>query len=194
MNTLKAEARGEITVKASKFLGYGYPLGSAADADGHLAAIKKEHPKARHWCYSYRLGAQDYRLSDDGEPSGTAGLPIYQQLLSFDLSNVLLIVVRYFGGTLLGAGGLIKAYKDCSRLTLERAELTPLVLQRQFMASCGYGQMNSLFNYCQRAGATILEQQLEFNCRCRVQVPVDEFPALKALLEGHGVQVAELED
>ena len=135
MNRIKAPHSAEISIKNSKFIAYLFPIADVAEAETRLAQVKREHPKARHWCYAYRLGAEEYRCNDDGEPSGTAGLPIYQQLLSFDVSNSLAVVVRYFGGILLGTGGLIKAYKESTRAALQTAELEVLIPQIIFRAT-----------------------------------------------------------
>lgn len=151
MNRIKAPHSAEISIKNSKFIAYLFPIADVAEAETRLAQVKREHPKARHWCYAYRLGAEEYRCNDDGEPSGTAGLPIYQQLLSFDVSDSLAVVVRYFGGILLGTGGLIKAYKESTRAALQTAELEVLIPQIIFRATADYAQMSTLYNYCQRA-------------------------------------------
>lgn len=189
MNRIKTPHSAEISVKNSKFIACLFPMTDAAEAENLLAQVKREHPKARHWCYAYRLGAEEYRCNDDGEPSGTAGLPIYQQLLSFDVSDSLAVVVRYFGGTLLGTSGLIKAYKESTRAALQTAELEALIPQIIFRATAGYAQMNTLFNYCQRAGARILKQEMDWQCRLRVAVAQDEFTQLQSLLVQHQIQV-----
>ena len=189
MNRIKTPCSAEISVKNSKFIAYLFPIASAAEAEALLAQVRREHPKARHWCYAYRLGESEYRSSDDGEPSGTAGLPIYQQLLSFEVSDSLAVVVRYFGGTLLGVGGLIRAYKESTRAALQTAELEALIPQTVFRAVADYGQMSTLFNYCQRAGAQILEQEVDWQCRLRVAVDQERFAELRGLLEAHQIQM-----
>ena len=177
MNRIKAPHSAEISIKNSKFIAYLFPIADVAEAEIRLAQVKREHPKARHWCYAYRLGAEEYRCNDDGEPSGTAGLPIYQQLLSFDVSDSLAVVVRYFGGILLGTGGLIKAYKESTRAALQTAELEVLIPQI------------TLYNYCQRAGAQILEQEVDWQCRLRASVAQEHFTQLQSLLAQHQIQV-----
>lgn len=109
--------------KGSRFIGFAYPVQSVQEAEERLTALRSLHPKATHHCYAYRLSpeSQQYRANDDGEPSGTAGLPILNQIQSFDVYNVLVVVVRYYGGIKLGVSGLIKAYKESAKLTLSSA-------------------------------------------------------------------------
>ena len=114
-----------VKEKGSKFIGFAYPILSENDYKEKLNKIKELHPKATHHCYAFRLGlnGENYRINDDGEPSGSAGLPIYNQLLAHDVTNILLIIVRYFGGTKLGVGGLVKTYKESAKSTLEEAKI-----------------------------------------------------------------------
>ena len=189
MNRIKAPHSAEISIKNSKFIAYLFPLADVAEAETRLAQVNREQPKARHGCDAYRLGAEEYRCNDDGEPSGTAGLPIYQQLLSFDVSDSLAVVVRYFGGILLGTGGLIKAYKESTRAALQTAELEALIPQIIFRATADYAQMSTLYNYCQRAGAQILEQEVDWQCRLRASVAQEHFTQLQSLLVQHQIQV-----
>jgi uncharacterized YigZ family protein len=120
--TLAQESYGEYKEKGSKFIGFAYPLENESDPENRIAEIKKIHHKARHWCYAYTWQGT-FRSNDDGEPSGTAGKPIENQLKSYDLENTLIIVVRYFGGTKLGTSGLINAYKTASKEALDNAEI-----------------------------------------------------------------------
>src|SRR3954469_10654876 len=119
--TIERPATAEFKERGSKFIAYAYPLETLPDFKKYMAALKKEHPKAVHHCFAYRIGldGNNFRVSDDGEPSGTAGKPILGQIDSMDLTNVLVVVVRYFGGTLLGVPGLINAYKTATAQALE---------------------------------------------------------------------------
>src|SRR6478735_3683732 len=119
--TIEKSASAEFKDRGSKFIAYTYPVQSVEDFKKCMEAIKKEHPKATHHCFAYRIGLDNntYRVSDDGEPSGTAGKPILGQIDSKKLTNILVIVVRYFGGTLLGVPGLINAYKSVTAMTLQ---------------------------------------------------------------------------
>ena len=124
-NTIKSPVENILLKeKGSKFIGFVFPLDDEKDLKKNLEKIREEHPKATHHCYAFRLGikGENYRANDDGEPSGSAGLPIYNQLLAHDITNVLLIEVRYYGGTKLGVSGLVKAYKESAKVTLEEAE------------------------------------------------------------------------
>ena len=129
--TIEQPAMAEFKDRGSKFLAYGFPIQNADDFKKHLQQLKKEHPKAAHHCFAYRIGidANTFRVSDDGEPSGSAGKPILGQIDSKEFTNTLVVVVRYFGGTLLGVPGLINAYKTATALALQ---LTPIV-QKQVM-------------------------------------------------------------
>ena len=125
-NTIEKPSIAEFKDRGSRFIAYAFPVSDVSDFKEKLAKIKKEHSKATHHCFAYRIGPDRsvYRVSDDGEPSGTAGKPILGQIDSKQLTDVLIIVVRYFGGTLLGAGGLINAYKNAAALALQ---VTPMV-------------------------------------------------------------------
>src|SRR3982751_2639344 len=127
-NTITQSSTAEFKDRGSKFIAYAFPVGTADDFKKQLQLLKKEHPKAAHHCFAYRIGSDgnNFRISDDGEPSGTAGRPILGQIDSKGLTNVLVIVVRYFGGTLLGVPGLIKAYKTATAIALQQT----LVVQR----------------------------------------------------------------
>ena len=112
--------------KNSKFFGYAFPIQNEDDVKSHLETIKKQHHSARHWCYAYQIGNRtifSYRANDDGEPNNSAGMPIYGQIQSFDVTNILIVVVRYFGGVKLGVGGLINAYKTSAQLALESSKI-----------------------------------------------------------------------
>lgn len=120
--TIEKQAEGLFKDKGSKFFAYAFPVQTEEEIKQHIINLKKQHPGARHWCYGFRLGAEKkvFRANDDGEPSGTAGKPILNQIISADLTDVLVVVVRYFGGTLLGTGGLIQAYKSAASEALQQ--------------------------------------------------------------------------
>ena len=123
--TIQKLTIGEFKNLNSKFIAYLYPFRAKAQLDDILLVLRKEHPKARHFCYAYRIGyeREEFRANDDGEPSGTAGKPILNQLYSFEIKNALIVVVRYFGGTKLGVPGLIEAYKEAAKSSLLMAEI-----------------------------------------------------------------------
>jgi uncharacterized YigZ family protein len=158
--TLAAPSTGEFKDRGSKFIAYAYPAQSEEEALEKLAALRKEHPKARHHCFAWRFGVDGlrFRANDDGEPSGTAGRPILGQIDSQGLSNVVVIVVRYFGGTLLGASGLIQAYRESARAALENAQKEERVLEAVFRIRFDYARMSDLLNIVKKGGYSILRQ------------------------------------
>lgn len=168
--TLLKPSEGLYKDKGSKFLSYAYPIASEDEAKQHLERLRKEHHSARHHCWAYKFGVngERYRCSDDGEPSNSAGRPILGQLDAFNVTNVAVIVVRYFGGTLLGVGGLMQAYKESTKNALEQAEIVEKVVQSQFTVFCTYGQNSAVMNLLKRYQGEIVSQKFaetcEFNC------------------------------
>lgn len=158
--------------KSSKFLGYAFPISSEDEAKQYLEIVKKEHFSARHWCYAWQLGKdkKQYRANDDGEPNGTAGLPIYGQILSFDFTNVLVIVVRYFGGIKLGVGGLINAYKTTAQLTLQEAIVEERTINQIFEIKFDYKNMNKVMRIIKERNLSVISQKMELNCYILVEV------------------------
>ncbi len=152
--------------KGSKFIGFAYPVNSESEVKNQLHLLREIHPKATHHCYAYRLGinGENYRANDDGEPSGSAGLPIYNQLLAHDISNVLLIVVRYYGGTKLGVGGLVKAYKESAKLTLADAEIITKEVESEIEIRFKFSQQNIIFTILNKYDAKILSFDAQENC------------------------------
>jgi uncharacterized YigZ family protein len=150
--TIAKPSEGLYKEKGSKFIAYAHKVYSDEEVKDILNKIKKDHPQARHVCYAYRLGidGENYRYNDDGEPSGTAGKPIYGQLLSFNVTNVLIAVVRYFGGTKLGVGGLITAYKEAAKNALESAEIIEETAKRKLTFTFHYGKMSDVMNFLKR--------------------------------------------
>jgi uncharacterized YigZ family protein len=161
--TIKSPAEGLYKEKASKFLAYAFPVQTEEQVKEHLAEMKKLHPKANHVCYAFRLGAMGahYRASDAGEPSGTAGAPILGQLRSHNLTDILLVVVRYFGGTKLGVSGLIQAYKESAAEALKNAEIVKDFEKCRVTISIAYQYLNSLMNFVKTNNVSILEQDSE---------------------------------
>lgn len=191
-----AEPSGETLYKEkhSKFFGYAFPVLSEADVKAALEELRKLHPSAGHHCYAWQLGAQrkSHRANDDGEPSGTAGLPIYGQIQSFGLTNVLVVVVRYFGGVKLGAGGLISAYKTSAQMTLEAANLIERTLQTHFVISCTYEQLNKAMRIIRERQVEIVSQKLEMQCELEVAVRMKNATETRAAFEAvFGLQVRE---
>ncbi|QQQ30356.1 IMPACT family protein [Chryseobacterium indoltheticum] len=144
--------------KGSKFIGFAFPVNNETELKSALDKIRTEHPKATHHCYAFRMGlnGENYRANDDGEPSGSAGLPIYNQLLAHEITNVLVISVRYYGGTKLGVSGLVKAYKESAKITLEEANITTKELEIEIEIQFQFNQQNIIFTLLSKFDAKIL--------------------------------------
>ncbi|MCB0630807.1 MAG: YigZ family protein [Saprospiraceae bacterium] len=175
-HTISSPSTGEFRDRGSKFLSYAFSVYDETTIDGHLEEIKKMHPKARHHCYAWRLGldGNQFRANDDGEPSGTAGRPILGQIDSFELTNVLVIVVRYFGGTKLGTSGLIHAYKVSTAAALEQAEIEERQLERVYAFTFGYELMSDVMNAVKQYGAEIIQQEFTDKGHIRIAIRQSE--------------------
>ena len=163
--TTIAKATEEILFKEkrSKFFGYAFPIQSEEEVKPIIEQLRKLHPHAVHYCYAYQIGTEkiSYRANDDGEPSNTAGAPIYGQIQSFGLTNVLLVVVRIFGGIKLGVGGLISAYKTTAQLVLEEAEIIEKTIDISFLISFDYKNMNKVMRVIKEKKLDIVSQTME---------------------------------
>ncbi|HEU4790992.1 MAG TPA: YigZ family protein [Flavobacterium sp.] len=151
--------------KSSKFFGYAYPIESEEEVKPIIEILKKQHPHAVHYCYAYQIGTEtiQYRANDDGEPSNTAGTPIYGQIQSFGLTNVLVVVVRIYGGIKLGVGGLISAYKTSAQITLESCEIIEKTIDVPFQISFDYKNMNKVMRVIKEKKLDITSQEMEIN-------------------------------
>lgn len=158
--------------KNSKFFGYAYPITSEDDVKLHINNLKKEHHAARHWCYAYQIGTEkiSYRANDDGEPNNSAGMPIYGQIQSFDVTNILIVVVRYFGGIKLGVGGLINAYKTTAQLTLEASKILEKTINVDYLITFDYKNMNTVMRIIKEKKLNITNQKLELDCQITISV------------------------
>ena len=158
--------------KGSKFIGFAIPVRNEAEIKDALQQIKEIHPKATHHCYAFRLGinGENYRANDDGEPSGSAGLPIYNQLLAHNLTNTLVIVVRYYGGTKLGVSGLVRAYKESARTALAEAEIITEELQSGIEISFDFSQQNVIFTLLNKFNAKIQDFITEEKCTIKAVI------------------------
>lgn len=171
--TIEKPSVAEFKDRGSKFIAYAYPVKDAIEFKEKLAALKKEHPKAVHHCFAYRLGLDGttYRVSDDGEPSGTAGRPILGQIDSKQITNVLIIVVRYFGGTLLGVPGLINAYKTVAALALQETILVQKPVMVNYRLQFDYTQMNDVMKIVKQCDCVIQQQKTQLFCLLEMGVP-----------------------
>ncbi|MBX2845504.1 MAG: IMPACT family protein [Saprospiraceae bacterium] len=160
-NTIAAPSTDRYTVKASKFYGYAFPVDSEAAIKEALVEVNELHPKARHHCYAWRLGLDKnlYRVNDAGEPSGSAGRPILNQIDSAQLTNILVVVVRYFGGTKLGIPGLIKAYKLTTNLSLDAAEIVTKIIQSSIELKLPYDKVNVFHQQANKLPITLLSER-----------------------------------
>lgn len=190
---------GEETLfkeKGSKFYGYAFPVKDEETIKDTLEEIKARHHSARHWCYAWQLGTEKtrYRANDDGEPSNSAGMPIYGQIQSFELTNVLVIVVRYFGGTKLGVGGLIQAYKTSAQLALEASEIIEKTIDTHFLIEFEYKDMSHVMRVIKEKNLNLLHQEMGMSCRLEISVRKSEanlvIPAFEPYYE---VKVTPLE-
>lgn len=158
--------------KNSKFFGYAFPLKTEEAVKQHIEDLKKQHHQARHWCYAYQIGTETiaYRANDDGEPNNSAGMPIYGQIQSFDVTNVLIVVVRYFGGVKLGVGGLINAYKTGAQMALEASKIVTRTINIEYLISFDYKNMNKVMRVIKEKNLKVINQKLELDCQITISV------------------------
>jgi uncharacterized YigZ family protein len=177
-----AKSTGETLykVKGSKFFGYAFPVLNEEAVKECLLLVKKQHHSARHICYAYQLGEEviRFRANDDGEPSNTAGMPIYGQIQSFAITNVLVVSVRYFGGVKLGVGGLIAAYRTSAQLSLQNATIIEKTINVFFRLTFNYDLMNAVQRIIKEKGLDIIKQKLELNCEYIISVRKKESDAI----------------
>ena len=171
--TITKPAQGELFKdKNSKFYGYAFPVTNVEQVKTYLQTLKKEHYSARHFCYAYQFGTEiiQYRANDDGEPNNSAGMPIYGQIQSFEVTNILIVVVRYFGGVKLGVGGLINAYRTGAQLALKSAEIIEKTINKTFQLQFEYKNMSKVMRILKENDVEIINQILEINCLLEISV------------------------
>ncbi|MFD2823904.1 IMPACT family protein [Lacinutrix iliipiscaria] len=160
--------------KNSKFFGYAFPVLNEDEVKSHIEDLKKQHHTARHWCYAYQLGTEanklSYRANDDGEPNNSAGMPIYGQIQSFELTNILVVVVRYFGGVKLGVGGLINAYRTGAQMALEASKIVEKTINIEYCLSFAYKNMNKVMRIIKEKNLNVTHQVLELDCKIYISV------------------------
>lgn len=158
--------------KNSKFFGYAFPVSNEEEIKEHLDRLRKEHFSARHWCYAYQIGTEkiQYRANDDGEPNNSAGMPIYGQIQSFEVTNVMVVVVRYFGGVKLGVGGLISAYKTAAQMALENSEIVEQTINKFFTISFEYVHLNKVMRIIKEKNLQIVSQKMEMDCEIQISI------------------------
>jgi uncharacterized YigZ family protein len=195
--TIEKPSLAEFKDKGSKFLAHAFPVQTVDDFKKRLKELKEEHPKAAHHCFAYRLGidGNNFRSGDDGEPSGSAGKPILGQIDSRGVVNIAVIVVRYFGGTLLGVPGLINAYKTSTSLALQ---LTPVIQKPvlvEYELQFDYTLMNEVMIQVKRFGCTVIKNEMQLFCRIVIGIPNENLSlCLERLTDYHGIAVKKLND
>ena len=183
--TITTVSEGLYRDRGSKFVAYAYPLRDEAEVKEKLAAVRAEHPKARHHCWAYRLTPDRsvFRINDDGEPSGTAGRPILNTLLSADVTNVLVVVVRYFGGTLLGVPGLINAYKSAAQDALSVATIVELTVNDVYRVTVAYEQLNEVMRIVKAEDLNIIKQDFDNQCTVELEIRQNQVGPVVGRLE-----------
>ncbi|WP_375235855.1 IMPACT family protein [Winogradskyella sp.] len=158
--------------KNSKFYGYAFPVRNEDDVKLKIEKLKKQHHAARHWCYAYQLGVEKtkYRANDDGEPNNSAGMPIYGQIQSFNITNTLIVVVRYFGGVKLGVGGLINAYRTAAHMALENSQILEKTIDISFLLQFDYKNMSRIMRIIKDNDANIDSQKLQIDCLLQISI------------------------
>jgi uncharacterized YigZ family protein len=171
--TIDRSASAEFKDRGSKFIAYAFPITDVADFKKQFQGLKNEHPKAVHHCFAYRIGTDgnNFRSNDDGEPSGSAGKPILGQIDSKQLTNLGVVVVRYFGGTLLGVQGLINAYKTVAALALQTTPVIQKAIEIRYRLQFDYTKMNEVMVIAKKYNCTVLDQQMELFCRMDIGIP-----------------------
>jgi uncharacterized YigZ family protein len=179
----------------SKFYGYVFPLEDIEAVKLLVQDAKRKHPTANHACYAWRIGVEEvkYRANDDGEPNNSAGMPIYGQILAFNVTNILVVVVRIFGGTKLGVGGLMGAYKATAQLALSHCEMVEKTVQAKLKVSCAYDELDKVLRIVRQNEVTVLSQTMELICCLLLSVRKTEAKKVIFLLEQmNGIEVIEL--
>ncbi len=193
--TIASPTTAEFRDRGSKFLAYAYPLQQVDEVKTLIQSLKVEHPKAVHHCYAYRMGTDGtvYRANDDGEPSGSAGRPILGQIDSAELTNVLVVVVRYFGGTLLGVPGLINAYKTVSADALKDVIRLEKNIEYNLKLNFDYTIMNEVMTVLKQHDANIIKQEMTLFCDYEVGIPlVHKDVAIQKLENIYGLKVENI--
>lgn len=180
--------------KKSKFFGYAFPITSEEEVKPIIENLKKKHHTAGHVCYAWQLGIENtnYRANDDGEPNNSGGMPIYGQIQSFEVTNVLIAVARIFGGTKLGVGGLISAYKTGAQMALETADIIEKIVQQQFELSFEYADMDKIMRIIKQEQLEIVSQKMELDCTLVFSVRQNDAKKIKSIFKKiHTIKIKE---
>ena len=194
-HTVEKESVAEYKDRGSRFIAYAFPIGSADDFKKRLKELKEEHPKAAHHCFAYRIGTDgnNFRSSDDGEPSGSAGRPILGQIDSKELTNTAIIVVRYFGGTLLGVPGLINAYKTSASFALQLNIIIKKPVMINYRQQFDYTILNDVMRIIKKNECVVLKQELQLFCMMEIGIPKKNFETCLSQLKNlKGLEVSAI--
>lgn len=195
--TINKIAEGYITERKSKFISYVFPIETEEEVKNILDEYKKKYYNARHICWAYMLGVEreDFRANDDGEPSGTAGRPILGQINSFELTNVLILVVRYFGGTLLGTGGLIKAYKEAASEAIKNADIIEKTVDDTYLLQFDYSLLNEVMRVLNQFEESKWEQNFTETCQMTITIRQSKSQQMAQSLSSiYGVIISKLQE
>lgn len=192
-STISQPSTAEFKDRGSKFIAYAFPIESIDDFKKQLQALKKEHLKATHHCFAYRIGTDGnlFRQTDDGEPSGSAGKPILGQIDSKQITNVLVVVVRYYGGTLLGVPGLINAYKTAASLALQVTPVVRKPIEKKYSIEFDYTRVNEVMTILKQFSCSIISQKMQLFCRITTGIPIGR--SAEALYRLHELQQVKVE-
>lgn len=171
--------------KKSKFYGYAFPIQTEEEVKPIIEELKRKHHTANHVCYAWQLGVEtlSYRANDDGEPNNSAGMPIYGQIQSFEVTNILIAVTRIFGGVKLGVGGLISAYRTGAQMALETSKIVERIITQQFQLSFSYAEMDKVMRIIKQKQLEIVSQKLEMDCQLEISVRKNEAEAIATIFE-----------
>ena len=183
--TIAAPSEGLFKDKGSKFISYAFPVCSEEEIREIIQILKKDHHSARHHCYAWRLGHEKlhFRANDDGEPSNSAGKPILGQIQNSELTNILIVVVRYFGGILLGVGGLINAYRNAAQDALVQAEIVERIVEKRLLVEFGYGVMNDVMKIFKDEKLPQIDPRFDLNCTITTMVRLNDLIRVEASLK-----------
>jgi uncharacterized YigZ family protein len=194
--TIIKASKGEIFKdRNSKFYGFAFPVINKEEVKDHLENLKKEHYSARHWCYAYQIGTDTikYRVNDDGEPNNSAGMPIFGQIQSYEVTNILVVVIRYYGGTKLGVGGLINAYKTGAQFALEAANIIEKTINSDFKLTFEYKNMSKVIRILKENQVEIINQKLDLKCLLEISVrKSNSSKIIEIFNQFYGVKIDEL--
>src|SRR5665213_2236881 len=192
-NTIDKSGQAEFKEKGSRFLAYAFSIKTRNDFKNHLEKLKKDHPRASHYCFAYKIGydGNNFRVSDDGEPAGSAGKQILLQIDAKELCDILVIVVRYFGGTLLGIPGLVSAYKTATTLALQCTPILKIPVEKNYILTFNYHEMNDVMQILKQYNCSIHNNETQLFCKIKTGIPV--YRSAEILYALKNIQNVEIE-